>query len=57
MHGSSRPKGLGKGKGKVMIKEAANVHILSIQQTTDAEKAGAIKQDTYVRARMKNGEW
>lgn len=39
----------GLGKGKVFT-ETANVHILNINQANEAEKAGAIKRNTYVRA-------
>ena len=34
----------------------ANIHMLSISATSDAERAGAIKKDTWVRAKMGN-EW
>jgi predicted RNA methylase len=34
----------------------ANIHMLSISATSDAERAGAIKKDTWVRAKM-GSEW
>ena len=40
-----------------MINEAANPHILNVNQANEAEKAGALKRDTHVKARMKDDTW
>ncbi|KEJ83144.1 MYST-family histone acetyltransferase-A [Oxytricha trifallax] len=42
--------------GKV-VNNTQNMHILQINQTNSAEKAGAIKKDTIVKAQMLNGDW
>ena len=44
--------GSGLGKGKILDTNVNNVHILSFNQTSEAERAGAIKRDTVVLAEM-----
>lgn len=46
----------GQGKGK-LVTNPTNIHILSLSQTNAAEKAGAIKRDSWVRAKFSPAEW